>query len=154
MIGAAVLTPMLLVYASRPPVYYQDPYGSPFWYWLLDQPREVRADWLYHHQGAVDPERRAEMLRADPALQAQVDALAAKKAPVEPNYVPAGLKNDDMFADPAADAEAEAAETAATSTSGGSSTLFWTTMLGGGAALAWLVFFKRWKPARYTAVPG
>ncbi|MES2705987.1 MAG: hypothetical protein V4726_05225 [Verrucomicrobiota bacterium] len=151
MIGAAVLAPALLVYASRPPVYYQDPYGSPFWWWLLDQPRDVRASWLHHHQSDVDPNRRAELLRADPELQGQVDALAAKNVPVEPNYAPPGLKTDDMFIDPAAQAEADAEAENQSTSSSGSSALFWITVLGGGAVVAWLLFVKRWQPAAQAA---
>lgn len=154
LIGAAVLAPALLVYASRPAVHYQDSYGSPFWWWLLDQPQDVRASWLYHHQGSIDSARRAELLRADPGLQAKVDELSSKNVPVEPNYAPPGLKPDDMFTDPAAEAEAQAAaeeaenQTRGSSHSpGGSSGLFWLTALGGGAAAAWLLFFKRWQPA-------
>lgn len=145
MIGAAVLAPVLIAYAARPVAHYQDSYGSPFWWWLLDQPRDVRAAWLHHHQTDIDPARRDELLKADPGLQAEVDALTAKKLPVEPGYAPPGLTTDDMFTDPAAQKEAAAIEAAARPHSSGSSGLFWITVLGGGAAAAWLVFVKRWK---------
>jgi hypothetical protein len=152
MIGAAVLAPVLIAYAARPTVHYQDSFGSPFWWWLLDQPRDVRAAWLHHHQTDIDPARRAELLKADPGLQAEVDALTAKKLPVEPGYAPPGLTTADMFTDPAAQEAAAAAEAASRSHSSGSSGLFWITVLGGGAAAAWLVFVKRWKsPAPSTA---
>lgn len=147
MIGAAVLAPALIAYASRPVAHYQDPYGSPFWWWLQDQPRDVRAAWLHHHQTDIDPARRAELLKADPALQAEVDALTAKNVPIEPGYAPGGLTTDDMFTDPGAQAEAEALAASRPSSSG-SSGLFWVTLLGGGAATAWLVFVKRWKVSR------
>ena len=148
LIGAAVLAPALLVYATRPTVHYQDSFGSPFWWWLLDQPQDVRANWLYHHQTGMDPARRAELLKADPALQAQVDALAAKNTPVDPAYAPPGLKADDMFTEPAAAAEEQTSSgNSGSGGGGGSSTLFWLTLLGGGAATGWLVFGKRWKPA-------
>lgn len=146
MVGAAVLAPALIAYASRPVVQYQDPYGSPFWWWLLDQPRDVRASWLHHHQADIDPARRAELLKADPGLQSEVDALAAKNVPIEPGYAPGGLTTDDMFTDPAA--QAAAAAESSRSPTPGSSGLFWVTLLVGGAVTVWLVFVKRWKISR------
>src|SRR6266581_5526879 len=44
-------------YGYRPWVYYNDPYSSLFWWWLLDRSMDEQAYWAYHHRYDMDPAR-------------------------------------------------------------------------------------------------
>ena len=152
-------------------VIYNDSYSSPFWYWLLDQPRPVRAAWYYHHQGYIDPARQAALVAADPALTQEVAQVAAVVPTPDPGYVPPGIEEPKAML-----AEAPVEETTSTSNDAttpsnvaipateadsrhlpvvtqhvqprrSSSIMSWLILLGGGSLVVWLVFFKRWKPA-------
>lgn len=163
--------PAFSSYYSRPVVIYNDSYSSPFWYWLLDQPRPVRAAWYYHHQSSMDPARQAALVAADPALTEEVAQVAAVVPTPDPGYVPPGIEEPKAML-----AEAPEEETATTSNAvttpnnvaipatgadsrslpvvpqqmqptRSSSIMSWLILLGGGSLVVWLVFFKRWKPA-------
>jgi hypothetical protein len=155
--------PAFSSYYSRPVVIYHDSYSSPFWYWLLDQPRPVRAAWYYNHQTTMDPARQAALVAADPALTQDVTQLAATAPTPDPNYTPPGIEPQAMTAP--VEVEATSDELPADASSqlpmsvtygsvqrplpGRSSSWFsMAILLGGSALVIWLVFFKRWKPAR------
>lgn len=98
-----VRSPVLNVYRNRPVVIYRDSYSSLFWWWLLDQPRPVRAAWIYNHNSSMDPARQAALIAADPPLQQEVASVAATSPVADPNYTPPGLESpDDMKAEPVA----------------------------------------------------
>ena len=150
--------PMLSAYRSRPAVGFRDGYDLLFWYWLLDQSRPVQAQWIYHHQNQADPARIAELEKKDAALAAEVAALKAQAAPVDPSYTPPGLPAEEMYAQPAAAAEPVTVEEPAMpaqaypmhSMAGqhedrrGSSGVSWIVLIAGAGFMTWLLFFKRW----------
>jgi hypothetical protein len=164
--------PAFSSYYSRPLVVYHDSYSSPFWYWLLDQPRYTRAEWYYHHQSQMDPARQAALVAADPELPQAVSAVATAAPTPNPDYTPPGIEAQAMTAptdaDAPADADAASSSTPANSlanqvppmpvratqlasmgaSSNSSSSGFnWLVLLGCGGFVTWLVFFKRWKSA-------
>jgi hypothetical protein len=130
-------------YSSRPYVAYRDPYGSLFWWWLLDRSIEDRAWWAYHHRYEMDPARYQALLATDQQLEARVQALEAQQAPRDPNYVPAGVDRDLMYSD----------RYVARAYSNRSTTLgvvtFWLlaipSAIGVSGLFIWLVWFKRWQ---------
>jgi hypothetical protein len=149
-------------YLSRPRIIYHDRYGSPFWYWLLDQPQQTRATWYYHHQNDIDPQRSAAMAAADPGLTEAVNRISANSTPINADYVPPTLKPEDMLAEsPESSSSHATAITPVRSTyasrsfvdshSGSaprsSSLLFWLTLGSCSFFVIWLVFIKRWQVA-------
>ncbi len=168
--------PAFSSYYSRPVVIYQDSYSSPFWYWLLDQPRPVRAAWYYHHRSDMDPARQTALVAADPALTQEVAQVATAAPTPDPTYVPPGIEPQAMTAavetievpaeenplpasgntlnvipvTPAAPAPMSSPLPVSHQNvphSRGSSILSSFILIGGGIFVLWLVFFKRWKPA-------
>jgi hypothetical protein len=159
--------PAFSSYYNRPVVVYQDSYSSPFWYWLLDQPRPVRAAWYYHHRSDMDPARQTALVAADPALTQEVAQVAAVVPTPDPGYAPPGIEPQamtepvEMLDVPAEEAPAAAHGNALPATpaiphvvtrqnvthSRSSSFLSMFILIGGGIFVLWLVFFKRWKPA-------
>lgn len=132
-------------YLTRPAVVYRDRYDNDFWWWLLDQPRPVRARWAYHHTNTMAPERYEALMRADEGLQEQVTALELEKVSIDADYVPEGLQKHWMYSAfiPSSQLEREARAAAAARTPAGRF-WFWFWMIGGGGFLIWLVFIKRW----------
>ncbi len=138
----------------RGPVYH-DPYSFLFWLWLLEQDRETRARWAYHHRDAMDAARYRELLARDPRLEDRVRQLEADKdLKRNATHVPKGIGAYDlMFDDEYVDAvyNPEAVEVARSDgpavpprPSGTGETLltvvFVLVVVG---LLIWLVFFKR-----------
>jgi hypothetical protein len=130
-------------YWSRPWVVYNDPYGSLFWWWLLDRSLDDRAWWAYHHRYDMDPARYQALLATDQQLEARVAQLQAQQATRDPNYVPAGLARDLMYSD----------QYVQRSYSNRPTTLGVITFWALGVPLAlslvvffiWLIWFKRWQ---------
>jgi|GEM_PF-2061280 len=132
-------------YYSRPMVVYHDPYGSLFWWWLLDRSLEDRAWWAYHHRYDMDSARYQALMASDQQLEARVGQLESQPVARNPAYVPAGLDRDLMYSD----------RYVANSYSNRPTLLgvaaFW--VLGVPTALAlcvffiWLIWFKRWQTA-------
>jgi hypothetical protein len=81
-------------YIGRPIVYYSDPYGSIFWWWLLDRSLEERAYWAYHHRYDMDQQRYHDLLAKDAQLEARIRQLESQGVRRDPGYTPAGLKDD------------------------------------------------------------
>lgn len=146
---------MLTGYRDRPLVIYHDSYSSPFWWWLLDQPRPVRAMWIYHHSSSIDPARQAALIAADPPLQESVQTLATTTPPVDPNYTPPGLETpEEMTTAPIPEVTSTPLPvpmqvnhfTSTPVMRGQASSGFPIFIfLAGISTLIWLVFFKRWK---------
>ncbi len=129
-------------YYTRPVVIYQDPYGSFFWWWLLDRSLEDRALWAYHHRSTMDAARYQALLAQDAQLETRVRQLEAQQVAVDPKYVPPGLDPDLMYSD----RYVQRAYHNRPTTLGRVS--FWILAvpmaLGLGGLLIWLVFLKRW----------
>jgi hypothetical protein len=132
-------------YYSRPTVFYQDPYSSLFWWWLLDRSLDDRAWWAYHHRFDMDSARYQALLASDQQLEARVAQLETGQVARDPSYVPAGLDRDLMYSD----------RYVAHSYSNRPTLLGVAAfcVLGVPAALAlcaffiWLIWFKRWQAA-------
>jgi hypothetical protein len=151
-------SPRLQVYNTRPVVYYRDRYDPLFWWWLMDQSRPVRAQWVYHHYSDADPQRITALQQADPALDTEVEALKSQQIPVNSEFAPDGLPAEEMYRDPPdppvegdrlpdADSIPEFSQVSnfapRPSTGGGS----WLVLLACSTFMGWLIFFKRWKTA-------
>jgi hypothetical protein len=91
-------------YYSRPVVYYHDPYGSMFWYWMLDRSLEERAYWAYHHRYDMDAARYNDLLAKDAQLQARINQLEAQNLQRDTSYVPKGVEPDLQYSDEYVDA--------------------------------------------------
>jgi len=142
-------------YYGRPMVYYNDPFSNFFWFWMLSQSLNTRANWAYHHRSEMDEARYKELLAKDKELEAKVKELEAKNVQRDPNYTPPGVDQDLMYTDefvdaaynpkPPANSPPPAAVAARPSGSGflykAVTALGVLALLGG---VAWLVFFKRW----------
>ncbi|HVM49287.1 MAG TPA: hypothetical protein VMU04_14750 [Candidatus Acidoferrum sp.] len=132
-------------YSSRGWVTYNDPYGSLFWWWLLDRSLDDRAWWAYHHRYDMDPARYQALLAADQNLEARVEQLEAQPTPRDPNYVPTGLDRDLMYSD---DYVARAYGNRPTAFG---IIAFWALgiplALGFLVFFIWLIWFKRWQTA-------
>jgi hypothetical protein len=132
-------------YYTRPVVVYNDSYNPLFWWWLLDRSLDDRAHWAYHHRASMDAARYQTLLSSDANLEARVRQLEAQRAPVNPNYVPAGLDADLMYDDQSV----QRAYSTRPTTSGRA--LFWIilvpTAIGTTWFLVWLVFYKRGRTA-------
>lgn len=132
-------------YWYRPVVVYNDPYGSLFWWWLLDQSIDDRAWWAYHHRYDMDSARYQALMASDQQLQARVAQLEAQQVARDPNYTPRKVDQDLMYSDQAvARAQANRPTTMGVIT-------FWVfavpMALGVCAVFIWLIWFKRWKTA-------
>jgi hypothetical protein len=130
-------------YASRPVVVYHDPYGSLFWWWLLDRTLDDRAWWTYHHRYDMDPARYQALVASDQQLQARVEQLEAQQVSRDTNYVPPGLDRDLMYSDGfVAHAYNNRPTTAGVAA-------FWLlgvpTAIGVSWLFIWLIWFKRWQ---------
>jgi hypothetical protein len=154
-------------YYTRPLVYYNDPYNSFFWWWLLDRSLNDRAYWAYHHRYDMDDARYQALLARDAALQAQIAQLELQNVQRDRAYVPPDLtaNPDLMYSDDYVNAvyNPQPAPTAYppvpyhptsysdSGPSGGSVfgqvlfTLFLILLVGAFIGLVvWLVFCKRW----------
>lgn len=155
--------PAFSSYYSRPVIIYQDSYSSPFWYWMLDQPRPIRAAWYYNHQQDMDPSRQAALVAADPALPQAVAEVAATTPTPDPKYTPPGIEHQAMTAPVEVESTSEDSTTDTSLPVLPASNAFQNTypvrnssspwpgmiiFIGGLGLVIWLVFFKRWKPAQ------
>jgi hypothetical protein len=139
-------------YYTRPVVVYHDPYGSPFWWWLLDQSLDSRAWWVYHHQQVMDQARYQALLSHDAQLEARLRQLEAQGVPRNPAYAPPGMDPDLMYTDGYVNAAYNPQPAVAVpyhSRPGSAwhavrALLFVVVVLGILVLLIWLVFFKRW----------
>jgi hypothetical protein len=126
-------------YMGRPVVLYHDPYSSWFWWWLLDQSLDTRAQWAYNHRYAMDA-ARYDALMADANLAARVRQLEQSQSRVDPNFAPAGMQRDLMYNE-------RYVQNAYRGTTR-SRILFWVFMppiaLGVTGFTVWLLFFKKW----------
>jgi hypothetical protein len=87
-------------YWSRPVVYYNDPYNSFFWWWLLDQSLETRAFWAYNHYDYMDRARYNDLLARDANLRARVEQLEHQQGLTRnPNWAPQNMDYDLMVTD-------------------------------------------------------
>ena len=88
-------------YYTRPVIYYNDPYNSFFWWWLLDRSLDDRAYWAYHHRYDMDDARYQALLAHDAALQARIAQLEMQKLQPDRTYVPPALRDnpDLMYTD-------------------------------------------------------
>jgi len=78
---------------------YNDPY-NPYWNsWLLSQPLNIMAMWVYSHQAYMDQSRLNALYAQNAQLQAEVAALAARGVPVDSTYTPPGVSPDLMYND-------------------------------------------------------
>ncbi|MDB6111075.1 MAG: hypothetical protein JWR69_2825, partial [Pedosphaera sp.] len=132
-------------YYSRPVVIYNDSYSSLFWWWLLDQPFEDRAQWVYHHRSDMDEARYRALVYQDLQLENRIQELEQRQIPADPNYVPAGMDRDLMYSDKYVD------RAYATRPTHNGQIAFWfiliPTAVGVGGFFIWLVFFKRFQTA-------
>jgi hypothetical protein len=132
-------------YSARPVVTYHDPYGSLFWWWLLERSLDDRAYWAYHHRYDMAPARYQALVANDQQLEARVEELEAQQVPRDPNYTPAGLDRDLMYTDH----HVTHAYSNRPTLSG--EVAFWVlcvpTALAVSAFFIWLIWFKRWQPA-------
>lgn len=132
-------------YYSRPWVVYNDPYGSLFWWWLLDRSLDDRAWWAYHHRYDMDPARYDALLATDQQLSARVASLEAQQAARDPSYTPPGLDRDLMYSDH------YVSNTYSNRPTFLGVAAFRILVIGGGAALCftiiWLIWIKRWQTA-------
>ncbi len=148
-------------YYALPAIVFADAFSSVFWYWLLDQPKEVRTQWIHHHGNAADPQRIAALYQKDPSLKAEVDKLVATNAAKDPNYTPPGLEKEAMTAPPPPPADASPSVPSSPATppvqnvvrsstaTKGSSIFPFLAFLGISGGLVWLLFFKRWKKPQH-----
>jgi hypothetical protein len=120
-------------------VTYRDRYDSAFWWWLLEQPRPVRARWAYHHTNTMDSARYQALMAADQGLQEDVTALELEKVEADADYVPEGLQKHWMYS-PYQKSTRPAPSPATRS----GQFWFWFWAIGGGGFLIWLIFIKRW----------
>ena len=130
-------------YYSRPWVVYRDPYGSFFWWWLLDRSLDDRAWWAYHHRYDMDPARYDALVASDQQLAARVAQLEAQQAARDPTYTPAGLDRDLMYSDH------YVSQTYSNRTTGFGVAAFrllgLATAAGVCGVFIWLIWFKRWQ---------
>jgi hypothetical protein len=91
-------------YYGYPPIVYNDPYNSFFWYWLLAQNLDTQASWAYHHRDIMDQARYRDLLAKNAELAARVQQL--EKGPVarDPSYTPPGIEPDLVYSDNYVDA--------------------------------------------------
>ncbi|MDB6121614.1 MAG: hypothetical protein JWQ71_607, partial [Pedosphaera sp.] len=130
-------------YYSRPVVIYNDNYSSLFWWWLLDRPLEERARWTYYHRNDMDDARYRALVYQDMELDNRVRELEQRQAPIDPDYVPAGMDRDLMYTDKYINRVYHNRPTH------NGQIAFWfiiiPTAIGVGGFFIWLIFFKRWQ---------
>jgi len=131
-------------YYTRPVVYYNDPYNSFFWWWLLDRSLDDRAYWAYHHRYDMDPGRYQALVANDQQLEQRVQQLEAQQVARDPGYVPPGLdqNRDLMYTDRYVNHSYSARPTPA------GQVAFWVLAVPIAAGVTvffiWLIWFKRW----------
>jgi hypothetical protein len=86
-------------YYGRPPVVYDDPYNSFFWYWLLSQSLDSQASWTYHHRYVMDRARYNDLLNRNASLAARVNQLEENKVVRDTSFTPPGIDPDLMYND-------------------------------------------------------
>src|SRR5262249_30288469 len=138
----------------RPPGYttviYNDPYSDMFWWWLLSQSLDYRANWAYHHRYTMDQLRYNEMLARDAALSARIRELELANARRDPLYTPPGVDYDLMYTDDyvaaAVNPTLEGPPPPPRTTSSGLFRACCVGFLVIGILLAifWFIFVKRW----------
>ena len=135
-------------YAYRPWIYYNDPYSSLFWWWLLDRSIDEQAYWAYHHRYDMDPGRYNALMASNQQLQNRVSQLEAQQVARDPSYTPPSLDStnrDLMYSDQYVNQSYQNRSTPA------GRIAFWVfaVPLGAGvcAFFVWLIWFKRWQPS-------
>jgi hypothetical protein len=81
------------------PVYYPDGYHPYLSYWLLRQPLNILALWVFHHQATIHRDRLNYLYAQQPTLQAEVQGLGASGLKPDPTYAPPNLDPDLMYSD-------------------------------------------------------
>lgn len=126
-------------------VHYRDPYSDLFWFWLLAQSLDRRAEWAYHRHD-MDEARYRTLLEKDRRLEERVRELERQGVKRDPAYVPPELKDNpdliytDEYVEAAYNPQPKPASARHALTVLGIIVL----VLALGAFLVWLVFFKRW----------
>ena len=132
-------------YSYRPWVTYRDPYGSSFWWWLLDRSIDDQAWWAYHHRYDMDPARYQALLASNQQLETRVADLEGQRVERDPAYTPAGLDRDLMYSD------RYVTQTFSNRPTRGGAIAFWVfgvpAAAGTCAFFIWLIWIKRWQPA-------
>jgi hypothetical protein len=141
-----------------PNVYYSDPYGSSFWWWMLGghysygpswgYPGYSYLDlWAYHHYDVMDRLRYQDLIQRNANLEAHVRALEQQGVVRDPTWSPPGVDPDLMYTDQYVDAALNPTPSAAApSASHHLGRLFLEALIVMGlfALFVWLAFFKRW----------
>ncbi len=132
-------------YGYRPWVYYNDPYSSLFWWWLLDRSLDEQAYWAYHHRYDMDPARYQTLLASNHQLEQRVADLEAQQIARDPSYTPPSLdqtNRDLMYAD---DYVAHNYDNRPTTAGRAAFWVFAVPLaIGGCVFFIWLIWFKRW----------
>jgi hypothetical protein len=126
---------------------YHDPYGSLFWWWLLDRSIDDQAWWAYHHRYDMDPARYQALMANNQQLESRVAQLESQQqqVPRDPAYTPTGLDRDLMYSDH------YVANAYSNRPTRSGSVAFWIfgvpLAIGSAAFFIWLIWFKRWQTA-------
>jgi hypothetical protein len=120
---------------------YPDAIDDVFWWWLLQQDRDRRARWAYHHRETMSDERYRDLLARDQELAERIRQLEAEGVPRDPSYRPGGIDPDLMYDD----RYVEAADTPQPppARTGRTAVIIFVVLAVTTLAI-WLVFFKRW----------
>ena len=129
-------------YYSRPVVFFNDPYPSFFWWWLLDRSLDERAMWAYHHRHDMDQARYNSLLSKDAQLEAKIRQLEQQGIKRDVNYTPAGVEPDLMYSNEYVDAAYNPAGQTGT---GGLAIFLWICLGIFVIILVWFVFFRKIK---------
>jgi len=90
-------------YRSRPYIDVGGGYSPLFWYMMADWSIERRAQWMYNNQNTMNTQLYQQELAKNTQLAAQVEALKARGAAPDPNYIDPEFKDDpDLMYDDAA----------------------------------------------------
>jgi hypothetical protein len=90
-------------YRSRPYIDVGGGYSPLFWYMMADWSLERRAQWMYNNQNTMNSQLYQQELAKNAQLAAQVEALKARGAAPDPNYIDPEFKDDpDLMYDDAA----------------------------------------------------
>ena len=134
-------------YSYRPWVYYNDPYSSLFWWWLLDRSIDEQAYWAYHHRYDMDPGRYDALIASNQQLQARVSQLETQQVTRDPSYTPAslGTNQDLMYSDQYVNQGYQSYQNRPTNAGRAAFWVFGVPVaIGFSVFFVWFVFFKRW----------
>lgn len=132
-------------YSSRPVVVYHDPYGSMFWWYLLDRSLEERALWAYHHRRDMDVARYQAMLAKDAQLEARIRQLEREKVARDPNYTLKGMDTDLQYSDDYVQAVYNPVPVVRPASGRGGWIVLWVLLgVASIGLIVWLVFYRKW----------